>query len=153
MGMEDNYGFGAIISFVLGWLLAQGGKLIGDLVGKKGHMTVKDIIDCFTRSGGMPSGHTARFVGLSTYLGWCAGFDSGIFALAICTTIIVIYDAVNVRYAVGKQGELLNLMADDSNKDYKKLKVVKGHTVPQVIVGAIIGAIIGTIVSHLVQSA
>lgn len=151
--MEDNYGLGAIVSFVLGWLLAQGGKLIGDLVGKKGHMTVKDIIDCFTRSGGMPSGHTASFMGLSTYLGWCAGFDSGIFALAICTTIIVIYDAVNVRYAVGKQGELLNLMADDSNKDYKKLKVVKGHTVPQVIVGAIIGAIIGTIASHLVQSA
>lgn len=153
MGMEDNYGFGAIISFVLGWLLAQGGKLIGDLVRKKGHISIKEAIDCFTRSGGMPSGHTASFVGLSTYLGWSIGFNSSIFALAICTTIIVIYDAVNVRYAVGKQGELLNLIADDSSKDYKKLKIVNGHTVPQVIVGAIIGAIIGTIVSHLIQSA
>ena len=65
----------------------------------------------------------------------------------------MIYDAVNVRYAVGKQGELLNLIADDSSKDYKKLKIVNGHTVPQVIVGAIIGAIIGTIVSYLIQSA
>ena len=148
MSMEDNYGFGAVFSFVLGWFLAQSGKLVGDLVRKKGHMSIKDIIDCFTRSGGMPSGHTASFVGLSVYLGWKLGFCSSIFALAICTTAIVIYDAVNVRFAVGKQGELLNLMVNDSSKDYKKLKVIKGHTVPQVIVGAIMGVLIGTIVSY-----
>ena len=148
--MEDNYGLGAIFSFVLGWLFAQSGKLIGDIVRKKGHITIKGLIDCMTRSGGMPSGHTASFLGLSSYLGWKYGFDSGIFALAICTTIIVIYDAVNVRYAVGEQGELLNLMAGDSNKDYKKLKIVRGHTVPQVIVGAIIGVLVGTIMSNLI---
>lgn len=147
--MEDGNGLGAIISFVLGWFLAQTGKLIGDIVRKKGVLSPKEILDCFVRSGGMPSGHTASFVGLSTYLGWKFGFDSSIFALAICTTVIVIYDAVNVRYAVGQQGKLLNLIAVDSKKDYKKQKVVEGHTVPQAIVGAIIGVIIGTILSYL----
>jgi len=149
----DNYGLGAIITFVLGWLLAQSGKLLADLINNKGKLSKKDIISCFSRSGGMPSGHTASFVGLSIYIGWMAGFDSMIFALAICTSMIVIYDAVNVRYAVGQQGRLLNLMALDSEKEYKKLKIVDGHTVPQVIVGLIIGVIIGTILPHLIQSA
>ena len=147
--MEDNYGLGAVISFVLGWLLAQSGKLIGDLVRTEGRMSIRKVMDCAVRSGGMPSGHTASFVGVSTYLGWTYGFMSGIFALAACTTIIVVYDALNVRYAVGEQGKLLNLIAVDSKKGYRKQKVVEGHTVPQAIVGAIIGVIIGTIVSHL----
>ena len=149
MDVEDTYGIGAILSFVLGWFLAQTGKLLGDIIRAGRPLTKREILDCFVRSGGMPSGHTASFIGLSVYLGVQYGFTSSLFALAICTSAIVIYDAVNVRYAVGEQGKLLNIIAADGKKNYKKPKVVEGHTVPQAIIGGILGIIIGVIMGNI----
>ena len=140
MDVEDTNGIGAILSFVLGWFLAQTGKLLGDII-RAGRP--------LTRSGGMPSGHTASFIGLSVYFGVQFGFTSSIFALAICTSAIVIYDAVNVRYAVGEQGKLLNIIAADGKKNYKKPKVVEGHTIPQAIIGGILGIIIGVVMGNI----
>ena len=71
---------------------------------------------------------------------------SSIFALAACTTIIVIYDAVNVRYAVGEQGKLLNIIVSSQKVDKRKVKVVEGHTIPQVCVGAVLGVTIGVLI-------
>jgi len=149
MSMEDNCGLGAIVSFVLGWFLAQSSKLVGCFLRKGGRIGLKEALECYARSGGMPSGHTTSFVGTTIYFGWEYGFMSGIFALALCTTTIVVIDAINVRYAVGQQGKLLNRIARDSEKGYRKQKVVEGHTVPQVIAGTIIGVLIGTIVSYI----
>lgn len=149
MDVEDTNGIGAIVAFVLGWLLAQGGKLLGDLLREKRVLSFREILDCMVRSGGMPSGHTASFVGLTTYFGITFGFSSSIFALAACTTIIVVYDAVNVRYAVGQQGKLLNLIAVDGKRKYQKQKVVEGHTMPQAIIGGILGVIIGVIIANI----
>ena len=104
------------MAFVLGWLVAQTGKLLGDLVSITG-LTVFFIIK--------------------------NGIFANITVLALAMTIIVVYDAVNVRYAVGEQGKLLNIIADDRNRKGKKLRIVEGHTIPQVIVGAIIGVMIG----------
>ena len=130
------------MAFVLGWLVAQTGKLLGDLVSVK-KMTFKQAVECFTRSGGMPSGHTASFTGLTVFFIIKNGIFANITVLALAMTIIVVYDAVNVRYAVGEQGKLLNIIADDKNRKGKKLRIVEGHTIPQVIVGAIIGVMIG----------
>ena len=142
----DTNGLGGLVAFVLGWLFSQTGKLIGDLIKKKGKLTFGEFVDCFTRSGGMPSGHTASFTGLTIYLGMTYGWMSGIFVLSLAMAIIVVYDAVNVRYAVGEQGKLLNIIAEsDNNKKTKKMKVVEGHTIPQACVGAIIGIIMGVL--------
>jgi acid phosphatase family membrane protein YuiD len=142
----DTNGIGGIVAFVLGWLCAQTGKLIGDIIKSKRPLKAQEVIDCYFRSGGMPSGHTASFVSLTVYLGMRYGFLSGIFALALAMTIIVVYDAVNVRYAVGEQGKLLNLIAEtDNNKNTRKMKVIEGHTVPQAIVGGILGIVLGLI--------
>ena len=63
-------------------------------------------------------------------------------------TVVIVYDATNVRYAVGQQGKTLNKMIESSNsKLIKPLKVVEGHTVPQ----AIIGFIVGVIATYLAQ--
>lgn len=147
----ETEGIGGIIAFVLGWLLAQTGKLIGDIIANKRALTFGEVMDCFVRSGGMPSGHTASFLGLTTFLGMKYGFGSGLFVLALCTTIIVIYDAVNVRYAVGEQGKVINLMAENSAANAHKVKVVEGHTVPQVVVGAVIGICVGLIMNTIWQ--
>ena len=137
-------GIGGLLAFVLGWLLAQTGKLIGDMISVRRPLTFKEVVDCFVRSGGMPSGHTASFVALITFFAIKNGLFANITVLALAMGIIVIYDAVNVRYAVGEQGKMLNVMAMDG-KLKKKLKVVEGHTVPQAIVGGLIGLMIGII--------
>lgn len=145
--MENIEGLGGLLAFVIGWFVAQTGKLIGDLIKNKGRMSGREIFDCFFRSGGMPSGHTASFMGLSTFFIGQYGVFAPITVLALCMTVIVVYDAVNVRYAVGEQGKVINLMIMDRNYKKKKVKVVEGHTVPQVIVGAILGIAIGAIMA------
>jgi acid phosphatase family membrane protein YuiD len=136
-------GIGAIIAFGFGWFFAQIFKLLGAIIRKKGHLSMKEFVWLFVKSGGMPSGHTASFVALSIYLGRLAGFYSPIFALAICTTIIFVYDAVNVRRAVGEQGKLLATIVSDPKYKGKRVKIVEGHTVPQVIIGTVIGIAVG----------
>lgn len=145
--MDNIEGLGGLLAFVIGWFVAQTGKLIGDLIKNKWRMSGREIFDCFFRSGGMPSGHTASFTGLSTFFVGQYGIFAPISVLALCMTVIVVYDAVNVRYAVGEQGKVINLMIMDRNYKKKKVKVVEGHTVPQVIVGAILGIAIGVIMA------
>ncbi len=145
--MENIEGLGGLLAFVIGWFVAQFGKLIGDLIKNKGRMSLREVFDCFVRSGGMPSGHTASFTGLTTFFMAQYGIFAPISVLALCMTIIVVYDAVNVRYAVGEQGKVINLMIMDRNYKKKKVKIVEGHTVPQVIVGAVLGLAIGFVMS------
>jgi len=100
-----------------------------------------------TRSGGMPSGHAASFTGATYAIGGIEGFDTAVFALAVCMTVIIIYDAVNVRFAVGQQGRLLNKMVENhghKNHNETPLKLVEGHTIPQVIIGILIGLLTGS---------
>lgn len=135
------YLFGA---FLAGWLIAQLAKLITGVVKQKGKIKFREAIHYLTKSGGMPSGHTASLVALSTAIGLIYGFDNPIFALAICVTGIFVYDAVNVRYAVGEHGKLLNEIAiSDNNPKTKPQKIIEGHTIPQVIVGGILGVTLG----------
>lgn len=140
-------GLGGLLAFVIGWFVAQLGKLIGDLIRNKGRMGAREVFDCFFRSGGMPSGHTASFTGLTTFLMCEFGIFAPISVLSLCMAIIVVYDAVNVRYAVGEQGKLLNVMIMDRNYKKKKVKVIEGHTVPQAIVGGILGLGIGLLMA------
>ena len=145
--MENITGLGGLLAFIIGWFVAQLGKLLGDLIRSKGQMSLHDVVDCFVRSGGMPSGHTASFAGLTTFFICKFGIFAPISILSLCTAIIVVYDAVNVRYAVGEQGKLLNVMIMDRNYKKKKVKVVEGHTIPQAIVGGILGVGIGLLMS------
>lgn len=140
-------GIYAIIAFVVGWFVAQSAKLIvgiieGKKIGKKADLAT--LIGYVFRSGGMPSGHTASFSALCIYIGCVMGFDSVVFALALCTLIIVIYDATHVRYAVGEQGKALNELLHQAGKP--ELALVEGHTVFQVLVGMVIGILSGLVV-------
>lgn len=145
--MEGLY---ALIAFTVAWLIAQVSKtILGVISGHKaGKVTnLGAAIGYFTRSGGMPSGHTASFTALCVYLGCEFGFTSGIFALGIATWSIIVYDAIHVRYAVGVQGEALNELLKEQGK--KELPIVEGHTLPQVMVGAVIGAAVGVLIFWL----
>ena len=132
-----------LLTFVMGFAIAQLSKLIIAAVKTKGKLTVGEAAEWLTRSGGMPSGHSASFVGATTIIGCLEGFDSAIFALAVCMSVIIIYDATHVRYAVGEQGKVLNKFIL-SNK--KKLKIVEGHTLPEVTIGTLLGVLCALIV-------
>lgn len=136
-----------LLVFVCGFVLAQAIKTVVGLM--KGDKMPKDfgqIIAYMSRSGGMPSGHAASFVGAATMIGLMNGFDSAIFALAVCMSLIVIYDAINVRYAVGEQGKVMNEIIEKEGLKKAKLRLVEGHTILQVLVGSILGMIIALIV-------
>lgn len=146
-------GWFALLAFVGGFLMAQLWKFVAGLLKDRKRVKWTDfkaLVGYFMRSGGMPSGHSASMTGLTTYVGLVGGFNSGLFALAVATTIIVIYDAVHVRYAVGKQGKALNRLLEKDGR--KALPVVEGHTVPQVVVGVILGLLIGAGVACIAKT-
>ena len=141
--MESLYVF---LAFILGWFVAQILKLIFFIIKKRGRTTFQDVIYYMVKSGGMPSGHTASFTAVTMTI----GYTSTIFALAVCNTLIIIYDAINVRHSVGEHGEVLNKIIADKNKTegskIKKLRVVEGHTVAEAAVGLILGISIATMI-------
>ena len=140
----------ALIAFVLAWFVAQAWKVVWGLIkGYKSNQPVglASLIGYVARSGGMPSGHTASLTAMVVCLGYILGYDSAVFILGIGVWMIVVYDAVNVRYAVGEQGKALNSLLEINKKPI--LPVVEGHTILQVIVGAIIGVLIGLGMGYL----
>ncbi len=145
-------GWFALLAFLVGFIVAQLWKFVAGLVrGHKNHqvMDFKTVVGYLTRSGGMPSGHSASMSGLTTYVGCMCGLDSAIFAVALATTLIVLYDAIHVRYAVGVQGMALNGLLKKNGE--KELPVTEGHTMPQVVVGVILGVVIGLIMWFLTK--
>ncbi len=140
----------ALVAFALAWLVAQTWKTIAGIIGgykSSQPMNLASMIGYVTRSGGMPSGHTASLTAMVVCLGHISGYGSAAFILGIGTWLIVVYDAIHVRYAVGEQGKALNKLLEDAGQP--TLPVVEGHTVPQVIVGAIIGLIVGFGIGYL----
>lgn len=129
---------------VLLWLAIQCFKVIYDLITTK-KFNFKRIVG----AGGMPSSHTAIVISLTTLIGKNIGVDNPLFALALITSLIVMYDAAGVRRAAGKQATLLNKIVQTPGltglQVQEKLVEVLGHTPLQVIVGAIIGIIVGLI--------
>lgn len=138
--------FYVFLAFILGWFVSQILKLFFFFIRKHGKTTIRDIIYYMVKSGGMPSGHTASFTAVTVIIGFLTGFDSVLFALSVCNTLIIIYDATNVRYAVGEHGRIINEIIEDRNKDkrqtMKKVRVVEGHKVSEAIAGFVIGIMI-----------
>ena len=140
-----------LIVGVASWFLAQVFKTISNLI-----LTKKFSIERLFGDGGMPSGHSATVVSVAVATGLYEGFGSPIFAVAMIVAIVVMHDAMNVRYQAGKQAELLNVMADMFEKvtgtdlpNEEKLKELLGHTPLQVAAGCLLG-IITALVMYLV---
>ena len=130
-----------LIVGVVSWFLAQVFKTISNLI-----LTKKFSIERLFGDGGMPSGHSATVVSVATAIGLYEGFDTAYFAIAAILAIIVMHDAMNVRYQAGKQAELLNVMAETFEKitgadlpNEEKLKELLGHTPLQGAAGFVLG--------------
>lgn len=125
---------------VIAWLLAHTIKfLILVSKGERGD---------FFRSGGMPSAHSALMMSVTVVIGGLDGVESSLFALGLVVTAIVAYDACHVRLAVGEQAELVNELT--KKNDLKtRVRVVKGHTLLEVVVGLVLGLAVALLLLQL----
>ena len=128
---------------LLAWFLAQLIKVILDAV-----LLRKLDMGRFVSSGGMPSSHSALVVACTTAIGRLYGVEGPLFALAVMVSVVVMYDACNVRRSAGDTARLVNqilahvekLTAEDFADD---LREVMGHTPLQVLMGALLGLAVG----------
>lgn len=124
---------------VLAWAIAQAIKFILTLAVHK-----RTDLSRLYGAGGMPSSHTALVMALAVAIGKTTGFDTPLFALAIMMAFVVMYDAMGVRRAAGKQAALINLLVSHTNLPFEEtLKELLGHTPLQVVAGACLGIAVG----------
>ena len=126
------------------WFAIQVFKLVWDLI-----TTKKFNFKRLMGAGGMPSSHSAIVMAITVMIGKEYGFDSGVFAMSLAFSSVVMYDAAGVRRAAGKQATLLNKIIETPGltgvEVQERLVEILGHTPMQVFVGAFIGIIVGSI--------
>ena len=126
---------------ITSWIVAQSIKVLLGIIRQK-------IFDFrwFVGPGGIPSAHAAGACALATGIGLKHGFDTISFALATAFSIVVMFDAQNVRRAAGKQAGILNRMMDDIYWKGKiqedQLRELLGHTPVEVFFGMLLGILI-----------
>lgn len=115
----------------------------------------KPDLRVLSRSGGMPSSHTALVVSLTTVLGLEYGLDSPFFAIGVVLAVIVMYDATGVRQQSGKHARVLNQILRELFSGQpiseEELKELLGHTSFEVVVGALLGIFYASLVMFLLH--
>ena len=108
-------------------------------------------------SGDMPSSHSALVSALTLAIGLTEGFDTNAFYISLCFSVIICYDAANVRFYAGKNITVTQRLIDDlkdlfgsdivlNDKIYMdKMKGVLGHTYFEVTGGVLLGLFVSFI--------
>ena len=132
---------------ILAWFAAQVLKTLLHWVTNR-NLDLRKMIG----SGNMPSSHSATVCAMVVATGRYCGVNSPLFAIAAVLSIIVMYDAMGVRYETGEQAKVLNRMftewMDQGFEQFqlphgKKLKEMVGHTPLQVVAGFLVGLAVG----------
>ena len=136
-----------LVTALIGSFSAQLIKVILNLI-----LVGKFIPERMWGAGGMPSAHSATVCAMVVATGRYCGTHSTLFAIALIVSIIVMYDAMGVRYETGEQAKLLNRMfsewMDQGAASFpflggRKLKEMVGHTPIEVLTGAVLGIALG----------
>ena len=117
----------------------------------QGHMIVE--------SGGFPSSHTSTVAALTMAVGLVDNFSSTLFSVTLIFSLIVAYDAANVRYYAGqniritqqliKDIQILTQTRLDDPIYLTKIKEVLGHKWIEVIGGVLHGMIVAGLMYFL----
>ena len=125
---------------ICGWFVAQFLKTLIYMWFNR-----KFVAERMVGGGGMPSSHSATVCALATAAGMEYGGGSFEFAMAMVFAIVVMYDAIGVRWETGIQAKVLNEMLEmfrtmgKNMSVEEKLKEGVGHTPLQVLMGALLG--------------
>lgn len=139
-----------LISAAAAWFVAQASKMVLDAV--KGEFTAERLAG----GGGMPSAHSATVTGLTAATGIVYGGAGFAFPMALFFAIIVIYDAMGVRFETGQEAKALNKLRRRDlaeNREpvmERELKEKMGHTLPEIVAGCVVGIIIAVLVCNFV---
>jgi len=136
-----------ISAATISWVLAQLLKMVIHTIATR-RFDFSRLVD----TGGMPSSHTAFVAGLSTCVGVTEGWNSLIFAVVLCVSLIIVYDATNLRRSAGYHAQVLNeivpkLLRGEVLKEvvsYRQLRELLGHSPAEVLVGALLGILVTT---------
>jgi len=108
----------------------------------QGKFVWKNLVDY----GGMPSGHTALVVSLTTLIALDYGPDNIFFVISLIITILIIRDAIGFRRYLSDHSKAINNLIKDlpDELEYKyKIQEEKiGHTTGEVLIGAIVSIIL-----------
>ena len=144
---EEFFSNHIFLTAACGWFVAQILKTLIHLIISK-----KFVAERLVGSGGMPSSHSATVCALVTATCYEYGAGSFEFAISLILAIIVMYDAMGVRYETGEQAKVLNRLftewMDQGIEQFqfphgKKLKEMVGHTPIEVLTGAALGIVLG----------
>lgn len=145
---EDLFGNYMLMSAAIGWFGAQIIKIFTGMF-KERKFSLSYLL---FSTGGMPSSHSAVVCALTTASIMKNGWDSGLTAICIILSLVVMMDASGVRYETGKQAQILNKIAKeifsgDPELANLGLKELVGHTKFQVFVGAVFGIAVAILMS------
>lgn len=135
-------------SAICGWVIAQIIKMIISLIVGKFEKTR------IVGTGGMPSSHTSTVIALTTSTFITCGYDSAMFAISLALAGIVMYDAMGIRRAAGKQAGVINFFKQNWNEELpdehkKEMSELLGHTPFEVLAGVFVGVVVGILISSL----
>lgn len=95
-------------------------------------------------SGGMPSVHSSVVVSLTTAMALKHGVASDYFALAMAFTVIIIYDAINVRFEAGLHASAIN-----EHLWEKKFKESLWHLPSEAFAWSMVGILVALALSYV----
>lgn len=92
----------------------------------------------------MPSVHSSVVVSLATAFALKFGVGSDLFAIVMWFTVIIIYDAINVRYEAGLHAKMINERLGE-----KKLKESLGHLPSEAFAGSLLGIVVALVLFYV----
>jgi acid phosphatase family membrane protein YuiD len=95
-------------------------------------------------SGWMPSVHSSVIVSLTTAMALKHWINSDYFALAMAVTVIIIYDAINVRFEAGLHASAINQYLWE-----KKFKESLWHLPSEAFAWSMVGILIALILYYV----
>ena len=133
-----------LIAALLAWAIAQLCKVLIELIAHR-----RLDWQRLTGDGGMPSGHSATVTALAVAALLQYGAASFQFAISAVLAIIVMHDAMGVRWQAGQHARTINelLLKLSDTPPEQLLEEFLGHTPLQVACGALLGAAVAILYS------
>lgn len=114
----------------------------------KGNLNTREVL---LNYGGMPSGHAAIVVSVTTMVALLEGTASPLFAWSIIFSIIIMRDSIGFRQILGLQSKAINKIVPkvfSSEEKIPKIQERLGHSWLEVIVGALVGLVITLLLNN-----
>jgi hypothetical protein len=133
-----------VLSIVAAWLVVKVLKTI-IVWAQEGKISLKAL----AYDGGMPSSHTTAVTATATAIFLETGI-SPVFTLSVVMALIVMNDALKVRWVTQEQSKVINKLTE-GKPGFKKMSEHVGHKPLEVLVGLIIGIIIPIIIYAIIK--